>query len=161
MEKSLSNAVLEMEFFLHHFSQNFCSSREVLCFTKNIQLVCKKVLWLMVYAYFIILLSAKLQNYWYCLERTLKYRIRVTQASDTGMFLTLLKVFKMGDCVYHICWEVSCRNWSQTRKVYCQVKLFLLITISKYSWGCDSKQLVRALLEGTVCLDFSLYSYKY
>lgn len=56
----------------------------------------------MVHAYFIILLSAKLQNYWYCLERTLKYRIRVTQASHTGMFLTLLEVFKMGDCVYHI-----------------------------------------------------------
>lgn len=138
MEKSLSNTVLEMQFFWHDFSQNLCSSREVLRFTKNIQLVCRKVLWLMVYACFIILLSAKLQNYWYCLERTLKYGIRVAQASDAGKdFLPCFQKRKL--CLPHTLRIVSCHHWSQTRKAYCQVKLFLLISFSKYSWGCDSQ----------------------
>lgn len=83
----------------------------------------------MVCAYFIILVSAKLQNYWYCLERTLKYGIRVTQASDTGE--CLVRSFQNGRlCLPHTL-RIVFGDWSQTR--HHQVKLLLLINISKYS----------------------------
>lgn len=59
---------------------------------------------------------------------------------------------------------VSC-NWSQTRHAYLQVKLFLFISISKYSWGHESE---HSLLEhlggrhGTLRLQsYKYYSYKY